>query len=108
MREVEPLADLPVRESFGDELRDLELLGRQLVAHVGSAPTARLAGCESASASSSCARSGFAHACIARRNGPAVAVDRASSAPAASLRDHRRDRGARLSLRALARAPATA
>jgi hypothetical protein len=42
VREVEPLADLAVGEAFGGELRDLELLGGQLVASLGVSAPARL------------------------------------------------------------------
>jgi hypothetical protein len=43
VRDVEPLADLPVREPLRGELCDLELLGGQLIAGRWIATPARLA-----------------------------------------------------------------
>ena len=44
MGEIEPLADLAVREALGRQLRDLELLGAQLGPRLGNAPARTLAG----------------------------------------------------------------
>src|SRR4051794_30150216 len=44
VREVEPLPDLAVREALCRELRDLQLLCGQLVARLGDATSAPLAG----------------------------------------------------------------
>ena len=45
MGQVQPLGDVPVRESVGGELGDLELLGGQLVAGGEVAPAAGFPGC---------------------------------------------------------------
>jgi len=45
VREEEPLSDLAVRESFGRELRDLQLLCGELIARLRVAASARLSRC---------------------------------------------------------------
>src|SRR4051794_40810093 len=44
VRQVEALSDLPIGQAVCGQLRDLELLGRELIPRVGCATAARLAG----------------------------------------------------------------
>src|SRR5882724_8051436 len=45
VRQKQALSDFAVREALGRELGDLQLLGGQLIARLGSPPQASLAGC---------------------------------------------------------------